>query len=129
MSAESTVDRVTKERFPETGHFHGDGMFGYIFKSTTRPRLSFKETSYRKTRTTEHVWKVDGLDVGTREQAEAALLTPPVLTPEEQTAADLLTDEWMDREQQREIGLLTLMSIGEKGVAEWRTGKVRRRRA
>lgn len=117
------------ERFIEAGHFHGDGMFGYIFRSTERPRLSFKETSYRKTRTTERVWKVDGLDVGTQEQAEAALMVPPALTDEEQAAADKLSADWIDREQQREIGLRTLMTLGEKGIAEWQAGKVRRRPA
>lgn len=115
------------ERFREDGHFHGDGMFGYVYRSTTRPRLSFKETCYRKTRTTERVWKVDGLDIGSREQAEAALLVPPVLTDDEQDAADRLSDDWMGREEQRAIGITTLVMLGEKGIAEWEAGKVRRR--
>lgn len=120
---------MIEERFRETVHFHGDGMFGYAYTSTSRPRLSYKETCYRKDRSTVRIWQVDGQDFASRDAAEAALLLPPVLTPEESAAAAQLTEEWMGRERQREIGIVTLATLGLKGIAEWERGKVRRRAA
>ncbi len=114
------------EKFRETAHFHGEGMFGYIFTSTTRPRLSYKETSYRKTRTTDRVWRVDGKPLAA-DAVEAALLVPPIFSDDEVVALERLSDEWADRELQHEIGWDVLRALTVKAAVEWKDGKVRLR--
>ena len=112
------------ERFRQVSHFHGDGLFGYSYQSLSRPRLTFVETSYRKTRTTDRKWFVDHTVVEPS-AIETALAQEPVFKENEQVVLAQLTYEWAGRDRQREIGLVALMTLGRRGAVEWDAGKVR----
>ena len=119
---------------------HGDHGAGRVYTSVQRPRLAYLDL-LAPTGELMREWRVDGAAVPSLEAAEAALGMAFVLSPDERLMLDRLGPDWMesngllgvtglesilpDTPQSRRSAALSALT--EKGLAEWRDRRVRRR--
>ena len=119
---------------------NGEDIVGRVFTSVQRPRLSFQDLASR-TGKASRTWVVDGIPRASFEEAEQALKTPPILTPDEQQLLDEFSDQWVlgqdfigygdnlvilpETREGRRSALAD--SLTRKGLIEWQDRKVRRR--
>lgn len=94
-----TADEIAKLSFKETMHLNlGSGSYGYGYQAALYPRLGFIDYTYRGRRAEKEgcsrrrVWRVDGANHATIEEAIAALAKEPVLTEDEVKVLALLGD-------------------------------------
>lgn len=124
-----TLADLEKSKLRHAAHIDGprgrDGWFGDMHRCVEYPRLQRRVRYFRKDRSHDVTWYVDGKEAGRDlEDALPLLNSPVVLTEDEQRVFDLVTDEYVDlRRQGVTEHLLTLQN---KGLIEFADGKCRR---
>ena len=99
--AQITADMIRGTRGQEIAHYkYGKGGYGYGFRNTTFPRLSWIERSYKGKDATEagksfdRSFYVDGISVADLDAAAVALSQPPAVTDDEKAALERIGDRW-----------------------------------
>ena len=109
-------------------HYNGGSVFfAYLMRCIEQPRLSRYDRYDRKTKAVVSVWRVDGSDRASFDDAIAALSTPPVFTAAELDELSKVTDAWEDIRKVADFALNH--ALVDKGAVEWKDGKCRRRQA
>lgn len=103
----------------ESCHFTGNGFFGYEHRVVEYPRMKRRDTYNKIDKSVASTWFVDGIEVGTIDEAIAAVNAPPVLSPEEAEAFAKVPDEFAPfRPVHKEIGYDLIHRLTEKGAIE-----------
>lgn len=97
-------------------HFNGgSAFFGYGHRCVDQPRLLVIDKFFKRTRTTQRSYMVDGKTAcATLGEALAALSVPPTLTPDEMALLGTATADW-HRPQTRQ----QLVPLADMGFVEW----------
>jgi hypothetical protein len=129
-----TLDDLKNCTLRETTHLNGPsgpkGWFGYMYECIQYPRLQRRVRYFRRDRSHDVTWYVDGAEVyGVTPETALAHATdllnqPPTLTPEEQAVLDKVTGDFVDHRQ--EMDVTTLLMLRSKGMIEFKEGKCRR---
>lgn len=125
------------EVFVEAAHLNGGkDWFGYIYRSETRPRLSFRVKYTRRDRGTEVQFMVDGIDVGPVTkgftvkipcQVEPALAKAPDLSAGEIEALEKVPEGGLKaRALWTLIGIDNYLSLARKGQLVGKDGVITR---
>jgi len=133
---ELTYDYITKHcSFIEAQHGHGPDMFFYTYRCKQIRRLKFIDRSYRKSRTTEREWYVDGNRVELPvdpliqkpiiEEACRLLKIPPEISEDEKKILREVPWEFTSIPNRGEWTVKNYL-LHEKGLVEWKDGKIRR---
>jgi hypothetical protein len=103
-----------------------NGWFGDMHRCVQYPRLQRRVRYFRKDRSHDVTWYVDGQEVGKALADALPLLNvPPELTDEEKRVLDMVTDDFVDLRRQ---GItVELLMLQNKGLIEFAEGKCRRR--
>jgi len=97
-------------------HFNGGKVFfGWGHRCVTQPRLLVISKYFKKDRSTQRSYCVDGkTPCETLEEALAALSIPPTLTDEEAALLASVSPDWYRPEER-----VPLLPLAEMGFVEW----------
>jgi hypothetical protein len=127
----TSITRADLERchLDFSAHLDASGWFGEVHRCIEHPRLRRITRFSRRGRVAKFEpvsWLVDGKPTADLDEAVARLNEPVALKPEEETALEKVTDEYVDL--RKVLDFRVRMSLADKGVIEFRDGKCRRRK-
>jgi hypothetical protein len=106
----------------ESAHLNGGKeWFGYIHRCNEHPRLTRMDKYFRKNRSVESTWRVDGKPVAGLAEAAELLSTPYQPRPEELALLALVPDGYTILEERSRF-----IPLRELGLIEFRDGACRR---
>lgn len=112
-----TVETLRVCRLRNVGHYKGSGYFGDLYQCIEHPRLKRAVTYYKKIRTSEVRFLVDGKPVDNLEAAAAALNVPPAPSPR---LVDVLMEIGTEFGDYRRLTKFDdLSALGDMGLIEW----------